>query len=136
MHAASEFQLQLDHSASFDEYVAQALQIAHRVQANSPKREGDAPGPSGPDPKRPRPAAPDGKALTTRQQQAKLPPAEILKLYKRCPKCAWTPDDKGDHSKGHACDPANFQNRFTGIRKDVQDGKDPNRKNNAKPKSN
>ena len=123
MHAASEYQLQLDHAASFDVYVQQALNIAHRVQA-SPKREASPLRQAPPD-KRVKAAA-DKSPKSKFQRMADLTEADLLKQWFRCPKCGWVMEG-GVHSKGHVCDPAALSGRVQGLRRDLRNNKNPNR---------
>ena len=94
MHAASEFPLQLDPNAGFDEYVQQAIQSAHRVQANSvsPKR-----GASPPLPKQPPSKRPKGEDKSKNKDIKKT-----SSLYQRrgCPP-GWAPRLGGHPQGGH-----------------------------------
>nr|BAV58330.1 hypothetical protein [Ulva partita] len=54
----------------------------------------------------------------------------MLTKFNRCTTCGWTLDDKGQHAKGHSCDPSMYNKRTTGVRKDLEENKNPNRKVN------
>ena len=128
MLAASEYQMHLDPSAPFDEYVAQATQIAHRVQTASPKRAAEAPWQPAPSKKAKGSASASQGKHSKFSSRSTLPEQDMLKAHNRCLKCAWTLEKDGQHSRGHVCDPENFVHRVTGVRKDLKDGLDPNRK--------
>lgn len=133
MLAASEFQMHLDKTAPFEAYVDQAIQIAHRVQSSSPKREADGPPARGESSHKAAKTAQTPKSAIKRTSDSKfvqwatLPDDEMLEKCGRCPKCAWVMR-AGEHVRGHTCDPPQFQGRVDGIRHDLQKGKDPNAK--------
>lgn len=138
LKASSEYGLSLDPKSDFDQYVQQALTIAHRVQAANgqpnapPKRQPPTPAPTQTRPKAPRSAAtrPEAKTRRTVQQQELVDKASwsderLLSHFERCPRCAWEMKD-GKHKNGHACDPERCEVRCQAIRSGLSDGRHPN----------
>ena len=136
IQAASEYQRNLDSTADFPTYVQQAIQIAHHVQVNSPKREAKTPhqGPPSKKSKTRKTANAESDPPSRLQGWAKLSDEEMLRKVNRCTKCGWSLR-AGQHVKDHDCDPPSLAKRVAGIRSDLGADKDPNRKVNFAPKS-
>ena len=127
MHAASEFQLHLDHTGSFDAYVQQAIAIAHRVQVASPPKRASSPPKNPPPGKQAKVASAGDKGLSKFQRMAKLPDDEVLTNWHRCHKCGWRMDGEV-HANGHTCDPDKRAERLAGIRRSLAADTNPNKR--------
>lgn len=130
--ANAEKNLRLDSEASFEEYIQQAMTIAHSVQSKpkpSPKHELGQPKPGQGTSKKIRlltPASADSESAGAYKRQGQdLSDADLLTRYNRCPKCAWKLKD-GKHVKNESCSPAQKSKRITGMRKSLAAGRNPN----------
>ena len=132
LFAASEILQQLDPIATFNEYVQQATQIAHRVQASSPMCAANPTAPKQTPPPMRSKGADKSEHKTNQktrfQEMADLSDDKMLKEGSRCAKCGWLLERGGVHARGRTCDPDGLAMRVFGVRKDLQDNKNPKRK--------
>ena len=141
LHASTEHSLVMDPKSTIEQYVQQALHIAHRVQtATGIKREAlpseqqaqqphpktnrtQTPNPSS----EPKWSVPPGSDLSSGRVAAlsKMKDDRVLQEFSRCTLCVWLLKD-GRHPDNHPCDLDNRHKRVKGMSKEVNMGHDPN----------
>ena len=123
LFAASEFLLRLDPTATFNEYVQQTTQIAHRVQASSPKCASSPTAPKQtPPPKRSKGADKSEHKTNKKtrfQEMADHFDERILQEWPRCAKCGLLLERGGTHARGRSYDPDSLAMRVVGGRKNL-----------------
>lgn len=141
MRAFTEHGLVLDNTSPFDEYIQQALTIAHKVQITKRAREPATTATPGAQAsqanagKQPRPATgtataggaakPDQKPRPGDQfrADAKLQRAELFAKYNRCARCGWLVPPGEPHTQ---CDAAQVEKREKALRATLNKGKNGN----------
>ena len=135
VRAVCEHQCSLDRDAPFNEFMDQAMLIAHRIQM-VPSEEGPAAKrqkvgssgpkePSGKGGSKASTAAASGVAPSGWAAAKGWPEGRLLTALGRCTKCAFFPAKSGGLA-GHTCDASQLSARMGSIRKALQKGSNPN----------